>query len=447
MSKLSKPQLVFLASGVSLVLMGAALSPFFNATLTRYVEGEEFRGALGAETATGLHLIGGKYEPIHRTGLQSATSGGFEGSGGQKTIKSISVHNISARFNALGIFRRRWELNEILIGPGEVTLQTYEPKPEEVKPARPWYSFLLPNSVYLTRIVAEPANILLPITKGTAGIFRTKLVITPSYHDFEYDGTGGVMKISPLPELRLDNTHLLVTKTLFTLHNLDLSAGSDAKGSIHLSGTAGLKDDKSFKVRMSFVEVAVAWWLPAGLRSHVEGFASGGASLSSSNGKLEGSIGTSSIKFSDARVSGIPLLNQIATLTGKESARTLRFSRCSADVEWMQPRGVLKNIEIEDTGKLRIEGSVSLDGRRVEGAIRLGTTAEYLQWLPKAEEVFTQKRGSYLWTTVHLEGTPGRIRQDLSPRIMKALEHSPQSMLGVAAREAGEFFKKAFGGN
>jgi hypothetical protein len=61
--------------------------------------------------------------------------------------------------------------------------------------------------------------------------------------------------------------------------------------------------------------------------------------------------------------------------------------------------------------------------------------------------VFTRERDGYLWTTVHLSGTVEEPRQDLSPRIIEALQESPGAYLGLLFRQFGEWLKNAFDGD
>ncbi|MGH8165286.1 MAG: hypothetical protein ACREP1_13220, partial [Rhodanobacteraceae bacterium] len=68
-----------------------------------------------------------------------------------------------------------------------------------------------------------------------------------------------------------------------------------------------------------------------------------------------------------------------------------------------------------------------------------------LEWLPHAEEVFHRAHGGYLWTTVHLSGTPDQPGQDLSPRILDALKESPGAFLGAVFREVGKWLERTSG--
>ncbi len=114
-------------------------------------------------------------------------------------------------------------------------------------------------------------------------------------------------------------------------------------------------------------------------------------------------------------------------------------------MDWEGPTVEIRNISVEDKGKFRIEGLVSVRNKSLGGAIQLGVAREYLEWLPQAEEVFTKQRGGYLWTTVGLSGTIEEPQQDLSPRIIDGLKESPGAFLGLIFRQVGDWLKNVFG--
>jgi hypothetical protein len=118
----------------------------------------------------------------------------------------------------------------------------------------------------------------------------------------------------------------------------------------------------------------------------------------------------------------------------------------SAEVHWESPTLEIKDIAVEDKGKFRLEGLVSVREKSLGGAIRLGVAREYLEWLPQAEEVFSNEGRGYLWTTVHLSGTIEKPEQDLSPRIIEALKESPGDFLALVFRLFGEWLKSTLGG-
>ena len=192
----------------------------------------------------------GNTRPIRRTGFLSAASDGFRAQNGRKAMTSMESHGITATFNPLGVFLRRWQLDGVHIHSGEVGIQTYEPKPEP-SPSKPWYHVFLPNRVYLRRVWSDPADVTWRFRNEKGGFFGTRLLITPHGRDFEYQAEGGTMKLALIPDLPWRRTHLLLTKKLLTLYTLDLAAGPASDGAIHGEGTAGTGEDKSvdFKVR------------------------------------------------------------------------------------------------------------------------------------------------------------------------------------------------------
>ena len=429
--------------GAIAIVAGGGIA-LVNPRLTRYVESDAFRAELEKQTAKGLHFPAGIYSPIRRTGFLSAASDGFRAENGRKALTMMDAHGITASFNPLGVFLRRWQLDAVHIDGGEVGIQTYEPKPEP-SPSKPWYHVFLPDRVYLVRVWSEPADVTWKLRNEKGGFFGTRLLITPHGRDFEYRATGGTMKGPLIPDLPLRHTHLLITKTLLTLYTLDLAPGPESDGFIQAEGTAGTREDKSVDFKVKFGKVPVREWLPESWDDHVSGLAAGEVRWHGKNPKLEESQLQGSFRVEGGRVRRLPFLEKLSSITGKKSIEQLELSECSAEVDWHSPKIEIKNIAVEDKGKFRIEGSISIRDKSLGGAIQLGVAREYLEWLPQAEEVFPKEKGGYLWATVHLSGTVEKPEQDLSPRIIEAFKESPGAFLGLIFRQVGDWLKDAFG--
>ncbi|HEY2615307.1 MAG TPA: hypothetical protein VGI42_06325 [Chthoniobacterales bacterium] len=393
-----------------------------------------------------MHFPAGKYAPIRRTGLLTAASDRFEAEHGRKAITAMDARGLSATFNPLGVFLRRWQLDRIHIETGEVGIQIYQPKPEP-SPAKPWYHVFLPDRVYIERLWSEPADVTWQFRNEKGGFFGTRLLITPHDRDFEYQADGGAMKGALIPDLPLRHTHLLITKTLLTLYSLDLAAGRRNDGFIHGEGTAGTREDRRVDFKIQFDKLPLGEWLPASWNDHVAGAAAGTLHWSGRDLKYESASVEGALRIRDAQVRNLPFLEKLASITQKKSLAELELSECSATVDWHTPNGEIKEIAIEEKGKFRIQGSVKMREHSLGGALELGVMREYLEWLPHPEEIFTRERGGYLWTTVHLSGTIEAPEQDLSPRVIEALKESPGAFLALIFRQVGEWFKNAFGGN
>jgi hypothetical protein len=429
-----------------LLVIGAGVAVFFSPLLTRYVEGDAFRVAMEEETAKGLHFPQARYAPIRRTGALTAQSDSFKADNGQKAMKSLDAHGITAKFDPCGVFLRQWRFTDVHVQSGDVEIQIYKANPEAV-PGKPWFAIFLPNRVYLEKIESEQANITWRFRGERAGFFGTQLLITPNGRDFEYVATGGRLKMALVPDLDLRRTHILITKTLLTLYDLDLASDSRSDESIRAQGHAGLGQDKSIDVKANFNSVPIRQWLPAEWKGRLKGSAFGDIHWTGKDPKLESSSGEGSLRINNGRIDDVPLLNKLAELAQKKSFESLDLDECSLGFAWRYPEIDIKDITIEEKGKFRIEGEISIKRRLLRGTIKLGLTREYLDWLPNPEEVFSRRSTGYLWTDVHLSGTIDEPRQDLSQRIIELFKESPGAYLGLMFRQFGDWLKKTFGGD
>src|SRR5260370_22117947 len=96
---------------------------------------------------------------------------------------------------------------------------------EAVAP-KPWFAIFLPNRGYVKKIESPQADITWQFRGERAGFFGTQLLITTHGPDFEYFATAGRLKMPLLPDLDLRRAHLLITKTLLTIYDIDLASNS-----------------------------------------------------------------------------------------------------------------------------------------------------------------------------------------------------------------------------
>lgn len=419
---------------------------FFSPLATRYIEGDTFRVAMESETANGLHFPTGHYSPIRRASPLTAHAEGFEARNGERALKVVDAHGITARFDPWGVFIRQWRFSDIHVESGEVEIQIYEANPEEVTP-KPWFAVLLPNRVFIKRIESEHAHVTWQFRGERAGLFGTQLLITPHGRDFDYAAAGGKLKMALLPELYLHRANMLITKTLVTINDIDLASDERNKGSVRGKGTAGIGKDRSIDFTANFESVPIRGWLPDKWKEHLSGSAYGGLHWKGENPKLENSSGEGSLRVQDARADNLPFLEKLAELAHEKSFEHLELTDCSLNFTWRYPSIEIKDIALEEKGKFRVEGAISIDRRALRGAIQLGVTRKHLDWLPNPEEIFSRRQSGYLWTTVHLWGTIDQPKQDLSPRIIELFKESPGAYLHLLFRQFEDWLRRTFGGD
>jgi hypothetical protein len=426
-----------------LIAAGAGVAVFYSPLLTHYIESNAFRAAMEDETAKGLHFPQCHYAPIRRASAFTAQSESFEARNGQKAMKSLDAHGITATFNPLGVLIRQWRFTDVRVQSGEVEIQIYKANPEAVAP-KPWFAIFLPNRVYVKKIESPQADITWQFRGERAGFFGTQLLITPHGPDFEYFATAGRLKMPLLPDLDLRRAHLLITKTLLTIYDIDLASNSSSAESIHAQANASIGKDTSVDLKANFTQVPIRSWLPAEWKEHLAGSASGDFHWTGKDPKLENSSGEGSLRVGSGRIDNLPFLQKLAELAQKKSFERLELNECSLSFVWNYPKIDISNIAIEQRGKFRIEGEVTVDQRRLRGTIRLGLNREYLDWLPHPEEVFSRKHDGYLWTHVRLFGTIDDPGQDLSPRIIELFKQSPGAYLGLLFRQFEGWLKRGF---
>jgi hypothetical protein len=425
--------LVLLAAGGALVLFTVTENP----ALTRYVEGPKFRAELEKETAKGLHFPATQFAPIRRTGTLTAASEGASARAGRKAMTSLEAHDVTARFNPAGVLLRRWQIDDLHVDRAEIGIQVYEPKPEET-PGKSWFAIFLPDRVYLKHVWSDHADVTWRMRGEKAGIFDTKLIVRPHGRDFEYRATEGTLRNPMVPPLALRHAHLLITKTLFSLYELDLGSGD---GAIHASGTAATRGDKNLDFNFQWNDLPLRNWLPERISDNLKGAADGDLHWKGHDYKLGSASMAGAIRIMHGEVTGLNLLDQLAALTARADLRTLRLSECKARFELEHGDCKISDLAVEQEGKFRLEGEITLKERSLGGKIQLGMSRPYLAWLPHPEEVFPRQAGGYLWTTIHLSGTMESPQQDLSPRLVEALKGSPWSFLGAALREFGAWLR------
>ena len=428
------------------IALMAGVALFFSPLFTHYVESDAFRQTMENETAKGLHFPSGRYLRIRRTGPLTAQSEGFRATNGQKAMKSIDARGITATFNPWAIFVRRWELDAVHVQSGEIEVQVYEHKPEPVS-LNPWFAIFLPNRVVLRRIESDAANVTWRLRGERAGFFGTRLLITPNGPDFEYRANGGTLKMAVVPELYLRGAHLLITKTLFTLYDIDLAPNPQSDGSIRGHGNAGIGEDKSVDLRAAFERLPIRAWLPAKWKEHFNGTAFGELHWTGESPKLEHSSGEGSLRLRNASINDLGFLEKLAEFARNKSFEHLELNACSLTFAWRYPKIDVRDIEVEEKGTFRIEGTISIERRLLRGEVKLGLTRKYLDWLPNPTEVFNQERSGYLWTTVRLSGSIEHPQQDLSARIVELFKESPTAYLGLLFHQFETWLKQTFGGD
>ena len=330
---------------LGVVLFGGLF--ILNGRVATWINGDGFRDLLNRETSKGLKLEG-LYSAVTRTGLLGIHADSFEGINGEKTIVSIQAKNISGTFNPLGIALRRWEVDDIHIQSGKVTLQKTEETPGAAQGSSlmPWWGLFWPYRVHLADVKVDDANILWHLREKESGIYHAFLEVTPNGRDFEYDAHGGTLETPITPPLEVRHAHLLIRKP--RLYCSELLLGDDAahpEQQMRVEGDAGLQQDRSIKLKIDINSINVSPWMPDKLRSHVLGHASGHFEYASSATGLETAAGSGNMTIANGILHALAPVHQYITITGSPDPGDLALKICQANLAWKEGAISAQNIE------------------------------------------------------------------------------------------------------
>jgi len=424
------------AFGIILAVAFAA-----NGKITAWVEGGHFRQMLDHETSKGLKLEG-SYSPLSRVGLLGVRADGFTGTKGQKTIVSLDAHQISGWFNPLGMALHRWQMDDVHVQSGTVTLQETEANPGAKPPGMPWWGWFWPYRVHLEEVKVDDATALWQLGGKESGIYHAFLEITPNGHDFEYDARGGNFNTPLTPSLDLQHLHLLIRKP--RLYCGELLLGDDSahpEEQVRIHGDAGLQEDRSINLAVDLTSLNVSPWLPEKWRAHVLGYASGHFDYKSSGTGVETAQGQGHLSVAHGVLHELAPIRHYIALTGSPDPGDLALKVCETDVNWKEGAVAAENLQMECEGVFRLEGMIQVaKDQSLSGSLQLGITEPYLRWLPTARAtIFTRQEGIYYFTTITLSGTLKQPREDLASRVLAQVEKSPSTELKLFFNQAGEW--------
>lgn len=146
------------------------------------------------------------------------------------------------------------------------------------------------------------------------------------------------------------------------------------------------------------------------------------------------------LHLDDGVVKSVPVLEKVATYTRSERFKRLGLNEAKADFVKDGDHIRLSNIAIQSDGLVRVEGTMLLEGEKLNGQLQVGITPGTLRWIPGAEKkVFNQSRDGFLWTDLLLTGTTAEPKENLTARLVQAagetlIQEAPAQLINEASK-------------
>jgi hypothetical protein len=321
-------------------------------------------------------------------------------------LKHLEATSLRATWDWQAVFSGTWKLDECTI---DSLTASFHREPTQAAVAMestppPWFAAFLPARVELPALRIHRADL---DVDGLA-LKGSTLTIRQNAGVWMIMATGGVVTPPVGPALDVDFLNGRWQTTGFSLLDSSLLAGT--------AGRLRVRGDWPGSINLEGSHLPLRDFLDARWRDSVTGTLSGNATIAadSASGRVEISAG---------RLRGLPWLRELATLTGRSEFGDLPFSIATGNFEMREGVWHWRNLVLESTGLLRIEGDATLSpGGGLSGKLRVGVTERVLESLPGSRQfLFTESNNGYLCTPVVLGGTLDAPTEDLSPRLAEAL--------------------------
>jgi hypothetical protein len=120
-------------------------------------------------------------------------------------------------------------------------------------------------------------------------------------------------------------------------------------------------------------------------------------------------------------LTALPMLDALAAYADTRRFRVLTLNEAHTGWRWKQGEFALTDLVLASEGLVRLEGNITIRGRKMDGEFRLGLAPGTLSRIPGAEtDVFAPGERGLLWTTLRISGTLADPKEDLTDRLIAA---------------------------
>ena len=294
----------------------------------------------------------------------------------------------------------------------------------------------LPNRVEIGKATIHDTQ----LTWSGGGLRGTAFEIAPSDGGWQVTGQGGRITYGALPPLDVDNLHLRYRAPSLFVNGAELRQ----PGGGSLQATGEVDFTRQLDLRLALTNVAITPYLSEDWRLRAKGNLSGDVTVHSALPARGSPQLSGSLKISQGELTALPVLDQIAEFTRSQQFRRLNLNEASGDFTQDDSGLRVKNFVAESDGLIRVEGNFTIVNGMIDGTFQVGVTPSSLQWLPGSQtKVFTEARGGYVWSPMHLTGPANKPDEDLSKRLIAAAQGAAIEAVQDAAGQAVKTGKDA----
>lgn len=437
-----------------------------HTAVNRWLASDEFRVWASREVSEALGVEGQFLPP--RWSQATVYSDGFYGRGVPGGgLSSARADQVRAQFDPRGIFEGVWRLDSLTAGRIRIDLGDGGAGPDATgagaipsaapgsaaAPAAgvsgatrvrkggggwklpvPW----LPRRFEMRRVRVDEFDLRWPAGGGKQGsITGTVVEARPSGAAWEFHGKGGTLRHPGAPEMAIGEFRVRLDWPALYVTSADLKLKDGGSGGVSLSGEAVFAGQQPIDLDVRVDGLPIGRFLEGDWRARLDGRLHGRARFRGPTRGEGGLTADGEIRITEGKVEALPVLNEIATLTGTKEFRSIKLDRATSKVRWAGDRLALEDLWVESQGLLKINGAVADSRGQIEGMLEVGTTEGRLRLIPGARRhVFTREADGYVWAQpgVRISGMRERVTEDLTPRLASGAVREVQENVGGAVR-------------
>lgn len=422
---MSRRQTALLALGIFLVLSGGL---YFAAdrALDRLVRQKNFLQLISRKTGVKLGASECGYLPPARHGL-SLRSAGLLARGQAPHLVQLSAINLQAHCSLQNLWQRKLTITRLEASHLEAAYDAAAAAQlQKILPAQPNLERAEDTASLIHVDIRETDIAQTDVYWGATpdavgGLKKVSARFFTKNRGLDIFGRGGTFQQSGWPELKVDDLHLNWAASRLTVKSAYFSLGQPKD--VIVTGQLQFGEQGSMQLHLSSKQVPAEPLVTGYWKGKFDGAVDSESDLTKQF-EADAKVNASGrLNFSRAAVHDVQALKQIAVVT-----RHPQFERPKIDIlrfhyRLSGDRLEVSNFEGEIRGLLRLEGEFSIERGEIDGKFKVGAAPDVVDALPGArEEVFTESRDGYLWTTLHLSGPAQHPREDLKQRLVAAAQ-------------------------
>lgn len=252
---------------------------------------------------------------------------------------------------------------------------------------------------------------------------------------------GGNIDLKGFGQFSIDRGAITFEQGLAKFARLGLRSLENESGLLILSGNVDLYSPEPISFEIALEEFPIAKMMSHGLSQYCAGHVD--TSRDSLSRYVRFKVGEPSsleLKTSFTSSANFPFtLKQLPFLKvlSQEIANQdildgyLFDDRCQGELLRKEDQTILKNIDLADDGKFAIRGTMSSDGKELQGELFVGIGVDFLNQPsvnPELRTIFQTEDQGFFWTPVKISGSPNAPADDLEARVNQInLDKSPST--------------------